>query len=109
MLERDFLQFGKLADDGRDIGEAVGADHQFLEVLQLSNLFGQRIEAVAEEIERLGIGIGLDFFHQLLGVAVGDADFFLALRLGVAANKQKGGSDKDDECLSHGCNVFMVL
>ena len=101
MLEGDMLQLGQFADDRRDIGEAVGTDHQFLEVFQLANFLRQRVEAVAEKVERLGVGVGFDFLHQAFGTAVGDTDFLLALRLGVAADEQQSGEKEDDGCFFH--------
>jgi hypothetical protein len=58
------LQLGQFADDGRDVGEAVGTDYQFFKVFQLANLFGQRVEAIAEEVERFCVGVGVDFLRQ---------------------------------------------
>ena len=52
-----------------------GTHHESLEVLQLTNLLGQGVESVAEEVEGLGVGVGLDFLHKAVGVSVHDADF----------------------------------
>ena len=101
VLEGDVFQFGEFADDGWNVCEAVGTDHQFLEVLELADFLGQRVETIAEEVECLGIGIGIDFLHQAFGAAVGNADFLLALCLGVAAKEQKGSKKEDERGLFH--------
>lgn len=57
----------------------VGADDQFLKVFQLANFLRQRVEAIAEEVERFCVGVGVDFLRQTASVAVHDADFLIAL------------------------------
>ena len=86
---------GELADDGRHITQAVGAHHEGLEVLQLTNLLGQGVESVAEEVEGLGVGVGFNLLHQVLGAPVHDANLLLALGLGVGSRQQQGGKEED--------------
>lgn len=88
MLEGDLLQLGQFADDGWYVGEPVGADHEGLEVFQLPDLLGEGVQPVAEEVERLGIGILLDLLDELVGVAIADADFLFALGVGLVDSEE---------------------